>query len=118
MWALFEAATREILDKWDLLRTAVIEEWGGRSSKAKYEVIVSDLLMNVEEQWKAGHDLHVDTLDVYLLEVSSTFAGMRRCLSSPLLPSLSYLRVNHRLVLFSLRRFSIAVFGCRLQRRL
>ncbi len=70
MWALFEAAAREILDKWDLLRTAVIEEWGGRSSRSKYDTIVDDLLMNVEEQWKAGHDLHLDTLDVYLLEVS------------------------------------------------
>jgi hypothetical protein len=29
--------------------------------------------MNCEEQWKDNNDLHIDTLDVYLLEVRETF---------------------------------------------
>ena len=45
------------------------QEWGGRSSRAKYEHILADLLLNCEEQWREGNDLHLDTLDVYLLEV-------------------------------------------------
>lgn len=67
-WALFADGARYLLEKWELLATAVVEEWGGKGSKAKFDRIVDDLLMNCEEQWRDGHDLHVDTLDVYLLE--------------------------------------------------
>jgi ribosomal protein L16 Arg81 hydroxylase len=30
---------------------------------------VDDLVANCQEQWREGHDLHLDTLDVYLIEV-------------------------------------------------
>ena len=45
-------------------------QWGGRKSRDKYEHILEDLYMNAQEQWREGNDLHVDTLDVYLIEVS------------------------------------------------
>lgn len=54
-------------------------QWGGRSSRHKYEHMVDDLLLNVHEQWVAGHDLHEDTLDVYFLEVSH----VRSCVFVP-----------------------------------
>lgn len=47
-------------------------QWGGRSSRSKYEHMVEDLLLNVHEQWLAGHDLHEDTLDVFFLEASTS----------------------------------------------
>jgi len=53
-------------------------QWGGHGSRVKYEHIVDDLLLNAEEQWRAGHDLHVDTLDVYLLEVRRSERGRER----------------------------------------
>ena len=34
----------------------------------KFHRIVADLVANSEEQWNAGCDLHLDTLDVYLLD--------------------------------------------------
>ena len=67
-WTLVVDGSRYLLEKWELLATAVAEEWGGKGSKAKFDRIVADLLMNCEEQWRDGNDLHVDTLDVYLLE--------------------------------------------------
>jgi hypothetical protein len=67
-WELFVNGCTHILESWDLLHTAVVEEWGGRGSKAKLDHIISDLVLNSEEQWRHRHDLHVDTLDVYLLE--------------------------------------------------
>jgi len=68
-WLLFADGAKYLLEKWELLHTAVVEEWGGKGSRAKFDRIVDDLLMNCEEQWRDGHDLHIDTLDVYLLEV-------------------------------------------------
>lgn len=44
-------------------------QWGGRSSRSKFEHIVDDLVTNCEDQWREGNDLHLDTLDVYLIEV-------------------------------------------------
>jgi hypothetical protein len=51
---------------------------------------MADLLENLEDQWREGNDVHVDTLDVYFLEVSPSFSGPRfglppRLLLSPLL---------------------------------
>jgi hypothetical protein len=68
-WALFAEGARFVLSKWELLHTAVAEEWGGHASRAKFDHIVSDLLLNCEDQWREGHDLHLDTLDEYLVEV-------------------------------------------------
>ena len=70
-WQLFVEGSKFILEKWELLHTAVVEEWGGHSSKSKFENIVNDLIKNCEEQWRDGNDLHIDTLDVYLIEVGS-----------------------------------------------
>ena len=46
-------------------------QWGGRRSRSKFEHIVEDLRNNCHEQWKEAHDLHIDTLDVYLIEVGA-----------------------------------------------
>ena len=43
-------------------------QWGGRRSRAKFDHIVDDLVDNCHEQWREGNDVHLDTLDVYLLE--------------------------------------------------
>ncbi len=51
-----------------LICRCAAEEWGGRGSRRKLDHILSDLLTNCDDQWKARNDLHVDTLDVYLLE--------------------------------------------------
>jgi pre-rRNA-processing protein TSR2 len=67
-WELFRKGASHILQSWDLIHTAVVEEWGGHGSRAKLDHILSDLVLNCEEQWRARHDLHIDTLDVYLLE--------------------------------------------------
>lgn len=56
------------MNVWDLLHTAVVEEWGGHGSRAKLDHIIADLVNNCEEQWRGRHDLHIDTLDVYFLE--------------------------------------------------
>lgn len=32
-WAVFASAARAVLERYDLLRVAVVEEWGGRSSR-------------------------------------------------------------------------------------
>ena len=70
-WQLFTEGVRFILEKWELLHTAVVEEWGGHGSKSKFDHIVEDLVLNCEDQWREGNDLHLDTLDVYLIEVRS-----------------------------------------------
>lgn len=74
-WALFAEGARFVLSKWELLHTAVAEEWGGHASRAKFDHIVDDLLLNCEDQWREGHDLHLDTLDEYLVEVSAGTAA-------------------------------------------
>lgn len=43
-------------------------QWGGFKSKDKYDHIVDDLLLNCKDQWDEGNDLHIDSLDVYLIE--------------------------------------------------
>lgn len=72
-WELFAKGATHLLTVWDLLHTAVFEEWAGHGSRAKLDHIISDLVSNCEEQWRARHDLHVDTLDVYLLECLGDF---------------------------------------------
>lgn len=67
-WELFAKGAAHVLTVWDLLHTAVLEEWGGHGSRSKLEHIIADLISNCEEQWRTRHDLHIDTLDVYLLE--------------------------------------------------
>lgn len=66
-WAAFEDGIHTILTRWDLLKSAVLEEWGGPASKDKAVRITSDLLMNIVEQWRDGNDLHEDTLDDYFI---------------------------------------------------
>ena len=67
-WELFTKGCAHLLNVWDLLHTAVVEEWGGHGSRAKLDHIIADLINNCEEQWRVRHDLHIDTLDVYFLE--------------------------------------------------
>lgn len=43
-------------------------QWAGPATRSKYEHIIDDLMLNCNEQWSEGNDLHIDTLDVYLLE--------------------------------------------------
>ncbi len=43
-------------------------QWGGPSSRSKLDHIMSDLFLNCREQWDAGHDLHLDTLDEYFVD--------------------------------------------------
>jgi hypothetical protein len=51
-------------------------QWGGPSSRAKFDSLLSDLLMNCREQWDDGRDVHVDTLDVFLLEALTDDFGV------------------------------------------
>ena len=50
-------------------------QWGGRRSRQKFDHIVADLVKNAREQWSEGNDLHIDTLDVYFMEVCVAAAG-------------------------------------------
>ena len=72
-WNLFSEATQVVLARWDLTRTALAERWGGVKSQAKYNLMVDDLMMNLDEQWREGNDVHEDTLDVYLLECLDSY---------------------------------------------
>ena len=75
-WALFERGARDALLYFDLFETAVIEQWGGPRSRDKFDRIVDDLVMNCREQWDLSNDLHVDTLDVFLIECLETDFGV------------------------------------------
>jgi len=70
---MFSEATQFVLARWDLTRTAVAERWGGVKSLDKYNHMISDLMLNLEEQWKDGNDIHEDSLDVYFLECLESY---------------------------------------------
>jgi hypothetical protein len=38
--------------------------------------MVDDLMMNLDEQWREGADVHEDTLDVYLIECLEQYFGV------------------------------------------
>ena len=67
-WNIFEHGARDALLSFDIFEVAIAEQWGGSRSREKFDKIVDDLLMNCKEQWDLSNDLHVDTLDVYLIE--------------------------------------------------
>ena len=67
-FAAFTDALKTVLQRWDVLRTAVVEQWGGVRSGDKFSRVLDDLLANLDEQWREGNDVHEDTLDVYFIE--------------------------------------------------
>jgi len=75
-WAIFERGARDALLYFDIFETAVTEQWGGSRSRDKFDRIVDDLVMNCREQWDLSNDLHVDTLDVFLIECLETDFGV------------------------------------------
>ena len=75
-WSIFERGARDALLFFDIFETAVTEQWGGPRSRDKFDRIVDDLVMNCREQWDLSNDLHVDTLDVYLIECLESDFGV------------------------------------------
>lgn len=75
-WSIFERGARDALLFFDIFETAVTEQWGGPRSRDKFDRIVDDLVMNCREQWDLSNDLHVDTLDVFLIECLETDFGV------------------------------------------
>ena len=75
-WSIFERGARDALLFFDIFETAVTEQWGGPRSRDKFDRIVDDLVMNCREQWDLSNDLHVDTLDVFLIECLESDFGV------------------------------------------
>lgn len=52
---------------WEVMRTALDEEWGGPRSRDKFEHILDDMWLNVGERWSGdGPALHLDDIGDYI----------------------------------------------------
>lgn len=71
-WEVFRAGVQVILSKWDLMKMAVEDQWGGPQSWQTYDSVVEDLIQNIVEQWNEDNDLFRESMEDFFLDVLET----------------------------------------------
>ena len=66
-WAAFVESVTVVVRRWDVVATALDEEWGGPRSADKFEHMMDDMWLNLGERWGGGGPgLHLDDIGDYI----------------------------------------------------